>query len=326
VSLASLVLQVARRRPDIVHWQFTELPVADAMAMAAIRLARVPQLLTAHELLPWNAGRHHHRLFRLLYRIVDVVVVHNDDQRAELERRFGVDPSRIRVAPLGDYAAFAAPDLAQDDARAALAIPASQPVALFFGALRPSKGLDVLLDAWPQVLERVPDARLVVTGKPYKGLDPTALTTRIAAAGLGASVTTRFEQVDPVDTNRYYRAADVVVLPYLDIGTSGVLRYAYNSGRAVVATAVGEHRSRIVEGQTGYVVPPGDPVALAERLADVLADRPRLLEMGEAARRYAAAEFRWVDSAAQLVRAYEDAVRDGRPTPATPESQSSTRR
>jgi glycosyltransferase involved in cell wall biosynthesis len=305
VSLARLLSRVRRSRPDIVHWQFTELPVADLLAIVTIRVLGVPQVYTAHELLPWTASRHHRRLFAQLYRVVDAVVVHSEDQRVEITRRFGVDPSKVHVAPLGGYALFTTPDLPQADARARLGVAADIPVALFFGTIRPSKGLEVLLEAWALVAPSVPDALLLVTGKPYKGLDMDATMSLIRDLGIEGIVRTRFEQVDPVDANAYYRAADVVVLPYHDIGTSGVLRYAYNSARTVIATSVGEHGAVVIEGETGHLVPPRDPPALARVLAASLRDRPRLEAMGEAARAYAAANMEWLDPARTMVGIYE---------------------
>ena len=305
-GLAGVVWRAARSRPDIVHWQFTELPIVDVLAMVAIRLLRIPQALTAHELLPWSARPHHRRLFALVYRVVDAVVVHNEEQRMALVERFRVPESRIHVAPLGDYALFAAPELPQVVARARVGIADETPVALFFGTIRPSKGLEVLLHAWVTVSRAIPGAELVIVGKPFKGLDPAETIRLIDDLGIADSVTSRFEHVDPAVANDYYRAADVVVLPYHDIGTSGVLRYAYNSARPVIATAVGEHPSRIVVGETGYLVPPGDSGILAETLTEALRDRAGLERMGEAARAYADQRFRWIDSARILLGVYAE--------------------
>jgi glycosyltransferase involved in cell wall biosynthesis len=310
VSLARLLTRLRRSRPDVVHWQFTELPMADLLAMLATRGLGIPQVYTAHELLPWSAARHHRWLFSRLYRVVDAIVVHNEDQRAEIIRRFGADPAKVHVAPLGDYAIFATPKLAQSRARSQLGLAEDAPIALFFGTIRPSKGLEVLLEAWALVARRLPEAVLLVIGKPYKGLDTTKTIAQIEQLGIGDSVRTRFEQVNPVDTNTYYRAADVVVLPYHEIGTSGVLRYAYNSARSVIATSVGEHGARVVDGETGHLVPPGNAAALADVLVEALADRPRLRSMGEAARAYAAANFKWLDPAREMLRIYQELRRD----------------
>jgi len=308
-SLGRLLLRIRRSRPDVVHWQFTELPVADVLAMIAIRALGIPQVYTAHELLPWSASAYHQRLFTRLYGLVDAVVVHNEDQRAEVVRRFSLDSTKVHVAPLGDYALFATPALSQSGARAELEVPDGAPVALFFGTIRPSKGLEVLLAAWARVAENVPEAQLFIVGKPFKGLDTTKMMDLIHELRIESSVRTRFEQVDPIETNTYYRAADVVVLPYHEIGSSGVLRYAYNSARPVIATAVGEHVGRVVAGQTGHMVPPGEASALADALIAGLRDRSALKSMGERAQAYAAANFKWLDSAKEMRRIYTHLVR-----------------
>ena len=138
LSMARLVRRIRREHPDIVHWQMTELPLVDALAMLAIRLFRIPQAYTAHELVPWSAAPHHRLLFSRIYGLVDATVVHNEDQRDELIRRFHVAPAKVHVVPLGDYALFATPQLAQAQARAGLGVPLDAPVALFFGTIRPS--------------------------------------------------------------------------------------------------------------------------------------------------------------------------------------------
>jgi glycosyltransferase involved in cell wall biosynthesis len=305
ISLVRLLIRVRRFKPDVVHWQFTELPVADLLAMLAIRTMGIPQVYTAHELLPWSARRHSHWVFSRLYGLVDAVIVHNPEQRAEIIRRFLVDPSKVHMAPLGDYALFATPALPQPEARARLRLSDDVPVALFFGAIRPSKGLEILIEAWALVAKQMPEALLLVVGKPYKGFDTSKVLARIQELGIEASIRTRFEQVDPVETNDYYRAADVIVLPYHEIGTSGVLRYAYNSSRAVIATTVGEHPTRVIPGQTGHLVPPRDPNALAGALLDALGDRSTLMSMGETARIYATDNFDWLVPARQMVAIYE---------------------
>jgi glycosyltransferase involved in cell wall biosynthesis len=272
--------------------------------MLAIRLLGVPQVYTAHELLPWTARPYHRAIFRALYAVVDQVVAHRADQREALIRHFGVPPRRISVIALGGYAEFVRPSLTQSDARTRLGIPAGARVALFFGAIRPSKGLDVLLAAWPAVSAIIPDALLLVVGKPYKGMRVEQLDETIRGSGLAGRVRTDFRQVEPTAANDYYRAADVVVLPYDEIGTSGVLRYAYGSARAVVATSVGEHSAHVVPGETGELVPPGDPEALAQALGTVLGDTSYARALGQNGLAYASRNFAWSDSAALLLGLY----------------------
>lgn len=314
LSLARLIRRSAALRPLLVHWQYSELPIGDWLTMLVLRLRGVRQVYTAHELVPWSARRHHRWLFGRIYRTVDAIVVHNDDQYGQLTRSFQVASSKVRIAPLGDYSLFADLTLSQADARARLGLAADRPIALFFGAIRPAKGLEDLLRAWVTVVAAVPDAQLLVVGKPFKGMNPAAVVDLIEALGTGHSVTVRFQQVDPMATNLYYRATDVVVLPYRAIGTSGVLRYAYNSERPVVATLVGEHRTHVRVGETGHLVEPGNIEEIGAVLASSLSDRPLLHQMGRSARAYATDNFDWLDSARILRALYRELIgtHDGR--------------
>jgi D-inositol-3-phosphate glycosyltransferase len=303
VSAVRLVRSVHRARPDVVHWQYTELPVVDLAAAALIRFIGVPQVYTAHEVLPWSASRHHRTVFRAFFLVLSAIVVHDSDRGQILRDRFGVPEERIHVIALGDYAPFATPKLDQREARARLGLPPDVPIALFFGAIRPSKGLEVLTAAWQDVRRRVPDAHLVIAGKPFKGLDVEPLLRALRPDD--GSVTIDLRQVSPDEANDLYRAADVIVLPYHDIGTSGVLRYAYNSRRPVVATAVGEHRAHVIEGSTGFLVPPRDVAALGEALATALVDRARLAWMGDEAATYAREHFDWSAIGRSFMKLYE---------------------
>lgn len=324
-SLIRLFRSINAARPDIVHWQYLELPVADALLMRAIRRLGIRQVYTAHELLPWTARSHHRWVFRRLYANLDGIVVHNPDQRDELIARFGVDPAKVYAAPLGDYAIFARPDLPQADARALLAVGSHTPVALFFGAIRPSKGLDVLLRAWAIAVGDVPEAVLMVVGKPLRGMDSATITALIEELGVQKSVRTVLEQVDPTEANTYYRAADVVVLPYRDIGTSGVLRYAYDSALPVIATAVGEHTTHVTAEQTGFLVAPDDVPALAAAIHEALRDRDRLQAMGLEAHAYAERHMGWLGPATALRQMYLE-LAPGASGPQDPGVAASTRR
>lgn len=305
-SLARLVAKAARLHPAIVHWQYLEVPAADLAAIVALRFIGIRQLYTAHEPASWGAGRAQRVLFRLLYRVVDKVVVHGTIQRETLLRQFHVPAARIVVTEHGDYAGFATPGLGQEDARRSLGIAPVAPVVLFFGSMRPSKGLATLLRAWPSVRRRLPHAVMIIAGKPYRREDPSALLAELGPSPGGDGIVHRFEQIPPDTANTYYRAADVVVLPYDEIGTSGILRYAYSSDRCVVATAVGEHRIHVVDGVTGWLVPPRDPASLADALVNALSDRGRAERMGIDAGRYARTHFGWRESARVVAAAYAE--------------------
>jgi glycosyltransferase involved in cell wall biosynthesis len=189
----------------------------------------------------------------------DGLVVMSDRVRADLDRLGVSVPVRQAAHPVCD--GFG-PPVPQGEARRRLGLPTGAPVFLFFGFVRRYKGLHVLLDAFGDVVRRVPAARLVVAGEFYA--DEEAL--RAQAAPLGAAV--RFdagyipdEQIAP-----YFCAASAVVQPYVSATQSGVAQIAFHYGRPVVTTDVGGLAETVPDGEAGLVVPPEDPPALADAL------------------------------------------------------------
>jgi glycosyltransferase involved in cell wall biosynthesis len=167
------------------------------------------------------------------------------------------------------------------EARRALDLPDDAPVLLFFGFVRHYKGLHVLLDAMPQVLDALPDARLVVAGAFYD--DPEPYRAQIRRHGLGERVRLDAGYVADDDVPRYFAAADAVVQPYVTATQSGVAQIAFHFETPVLTTDVGGLAEIVPHEQAGLVVPPEDPQALAtsvtrffrEDMAETLADGVR---------------------------------------------------
>ena len=184
---------------------------------------------------------------------------------ADLDR-LGVTAS-VRTVPHPVYDGFG-PAPPRPDARERLGLPDEAPVFLFFGFIRPYKGLHVLLDAWGGVVERVPDARLVVAGEFYA--DEDAL--RAQAAPLGDSVRFDAAYIPDDRVGLYVSAADAVVQPYVTATQSGVAQVAFGYGRPVITTDVGGLAETVPDGVAGLVVPPNDPDALADALVRFVTD------------------------------------------------------
>jgi glycosyltransferase involved in cell wall biosynthesis len=155
-----------------------------------------------------------------------------------------------------------------------------RPAALFVGALEPNKSVDVLLEAWRDVVEHVPGARLTLVGS---GSQRDALQRRVELASLEGSVrftgtVSRQEVRDLLDASR------LLVLPSRSEGMGRVILEAFARGRPVVATRVGGIPELVEDGITGRLVPPEDPQALAKALVEMLQDVNPAAAMGRAAR------------------------------------------
>ncbi len=190
--------------------------------------------------------------------------------------------------------------------RAELGVPEGAPVACVVGRLTPWKGHEVLLRAWPAVQQRMPDARLIVVGEVAFWDDSYGLQLRALAdeLGIAGSVCWAGFREDVADV---LRLSDLLVLPSIDEPFGRVIIEAMSVGLPVVATASGGVPEIVVDGETGLLVPPGEPEALADAIAAVFADEAGARAMGEAGRSRALEHFD-VRRVARQVQAIYDAI------------------
>jgi D-inositol-3-phosphate glycosyltransferase len=211
----------------------------------------------------------------------------------------GADKMRLVPHPTYDFTAAPPPDPAT--ARRELSIRESR-VILFFGFIKAYKGLMVLLDAVPHLRSLLgDDFRALVVGDFYE--DEAPYRQRIAELGIADRLTLVSGYVPNEDVPRYFTAADLVVLPYLSATQSGIVQIAYRYDRPVVTTNVGGLPEFVTEGETGYLVPPSDPAALAAAVARFYREADRAaMARAIAARR---AETSWsalVEAIVELAR------------------------
>lgn len=165
-----------------------------------------------------------------------------------------------------DLSAFQPPSVEERAAsREALRLPLDVPLVVAVARLDPVKGVDLLVEAWPSVIDKVPSALLLVVGE---GIQRDELTSRVSALGLVDSVQFLGYRSDIPDI---LHAADVLALPSRSEGLPLAALEALASGIPVVGHAVGGVPELIVDGDNGRLVPP-DPDALAAALTEVLSD------------------------------------------------------
>lgn len=196
--------------------------------------------------------------------------------------------------PLYDHHAGA---VGQKEARRKLDLDDRAHVHLFFGLIRPYKGLHVLLEA----LARLPEEHtLVVAGECYGPWEPYAHL--IAKHGLAQRVVVHNEFIDDRDVPVYFAAADNLVLPYVEASQSGVTALALHHERKVIASDVGDLSNSIVPELTGRLVPPNDISALSEAMS-----KPWLAQSSDidAAFKQIKKRLSWSAWAAQLTQQVE---------------------
>jgi glycosyltransferase involved in cell wall biosynthesis len=275
---------------DIVHYQWLTVPRLDRHLLPPKR----PRVITAHYIpeddrLLARDGR--------LYREMDAVIAHSRKGARRLVEVAGVPEGTVHVIPHGalDYLT-ALPDEAP--------LPhelegARGPVVLFFGLIRPYKGLDLLIEA----MAEVPGAELWVVGN-SRVSEQELSRLRVAAAALpgGDRWVTRF--VDDREIPAIMRRADVLVLPYREAEQSGVLYAGLAFGKAIVATAVGGFGEVAADHRAVSLVPPGDAAAMAQALNRLVGDDSARDSLGRRAAEAASSAYSWDEIAASTIDLY----------------------
>lgn len=172
---------------------------------------------------------------------------------------------------------------------------------LYAGVLTPLKGVHVLLDAFAKVIKHLPEARLWIAGRAENKEYAAALRQQVVALCLNESVEFTGE-VSQQELARYMARCRVLVLPSLSEALGRVVFEAMAAGKPVVGSAVGGIPEIVQEGETGFLVPPGDPEPLADRLSWLLSHPEEAAEMGKRARAFAAKFF----SPAAYQKAYRE--------------------
>ena len=269
---------------DVVHYQWLTAPALDAHLLPPLR----PRVMTAHYILPPRPSRRQVRAAHRVLRRMDAVVAHSEHSARRLREEVGLPAERVRVIPHGAFDYLTR--LPQEKPLPAELEGAEGPVVLSFGLLRPYKGLENLLEAFGEL----EGAELWVVGNPRMAVEP--LHELAALTGARVRFITRF--VEDAEIPAIFRAADVVVLPYLDAEHSGVLYTGLAFGKPLVLSAVGGF-PEVAESGAARLVEPGDTEGLAATLRELIADPAAREQLAAAAREAAAGPYSW-DAAARL--------------------------
>jgi glycosyltransferase involved in cell wall biosynthesis len=228
-------------------------------------------VFTAHNVNAAQRDGHDSALNRLSlkiqYHLVDHIFVHTDKMKYELLSEYGISEEAVSVIPFGINNSVPDTELTPTEAKRRLGVNNSQKTILFFGNIRPYKGLEYLVAAFQKVAHEDESYRLIIAGECKKGSSQYWQDIqRTIEREDSHRVIKDIKYIADEETELYFKAADVVVLPYTLVFQSGVLFLAYNFGLPVIATDVGSLRDDVVEGETGYLCQPCDEADLARAI------------------------------------------------------------
>jgi D-inositol-3-phosphate glycosyltransferase len=270
---ARLIYYASTAKPKIFHilWNNKFELFDRTLLMLFYKMLGKKVVLTVHNV---NAGKRDstdsmlNRLtLRIQYRLADHTFVHTEKMKLELMQEFEAKEDRISVIPFGINNSVPNTALTQAEARQRLGIRPNEKTILFFGAITPYKGIEYLVAAFQQLLGQHNDYRLIVAGRPNNCETYWAAIREASRDGIQRGlILLKGEYIPDEETEVYFKAADVLVLPYRHIYQSGVLCLGYSFGLPVLVADVGSLKDEVVEGKTGFVFKPENPIDLAKTI------------------------------------------------------------
>lgn len=288
-----------RRSNAIIHWQGVARP---QVLLALMRLApfkQLPWVYTVHNVFPHETKPVTIQTFEEIYKYMQGLIFHTQYSQKLFQFHFPSIHGKQVVIPHGEYGFLDNPP----SERKYYSIEKKQNSLLFFGNIRPYKGLDVLLNAMAQVVEDFPQIHLTIAGQPLEPFD--RYQALIEANKINQHIGLRLGYIPDEDIPDLFHSANIVVLPYRDIDQSGVLLLALAMGNAVVASNTGGMAEVIKDGETGLLVPPNDTEQLTQAIIHLLKDPQKTERLGKAGKEDVTQRFSWDSIAHQTIEFYQ---------------------
>ncbi len=260
---------IRKKKPDMVlvqwwHPYFEPCYILLAKFMGKQNLTFVCHNVFPHERFPLDKI-----LTKMTLKNGKHFIVHAKEEEAEL-KQIMPNPD-CQVTPHPSYNAFCFANMTKMQARTQLSLPQDEKVLLFFGFVRPYKGLKHLINAMPDIKERLGNVTLLIVGEFGNAEDKEGYASQIkmlaaSSSGLEASIIIYDGYTPDREVEKYFAASDMVVLPYESATQSGIVQIAYGFGKPVTVTEVGGLPDVVSHNRTGYVVPPQNKQALTEAI------------------------------------------------------------
>lgn len=262
-----LMLYAASTSAEVFHvlWNY-KVPLFDrTLLLLYYKMLGKRVVFTAHNI---NAGERdgtdsflNRFALRFQYRNVDQIFVHTELMKQQLVQIFGVREQNITIIPFGTYDMVPQTSLTPAEAKRRLGLKQTDKAVLFFGRIAPYKGVDLLVDTFLKIASEDAGYRLIIAGEPMKDAEAQwrAVQAEIKQSTAREQVIQHARFIADDEIEMFFKAADVLALPYSQIFQSGVLFMSYSFGLPVIGTDVGSFAKDIIEGETGFVCRPGDP-------------------------------------------------------------------
>jgi glycosyltransferase involved in cell wall biosynthesis len=221
------------------------------------KYARAKLLFICHNVVEHESNSFDKTCTRFVLKRGDYFIVHSVEDLKNLSKI--IPGANVKQSYHPTYEIFHGGLFSKEEARKKISCEGN--ILLFFGFVRPYKGLSYLIDAMPEIIRHI-DAKLLIVGEFWK--DEKKYREQIEKLEIGERILIIDKYVPNEEVGLYFAASDVAVLPYTSATGSGIVQTAFGCQKPVITTAVGCLPEVVTDGKTGFLVPPLDSSALAD--------------------------------------------------------------
>ena len=267
-NIASVAKKIRKMEPDLVIIQWWHPYFAPCYKILKSKLKKIPTILLCHNVFPHERFPLDRKLTRMVMKKASGYIVHASKEAEDLKTI--CDNPLYEVTPLPTYNSFKIQNMTKEEGRKLINIDESRKMILFFGFVREYKGLKHIINAMPAIKEKNPDLDLYIVGD-FDG-DKETYTELIERLNVQDSIKIVDGYIPDKEVEKYFAASDLVVLPYESATQSAIVQIAYGFSKPCIVTEVGGLPEVVDDGETGYVIPPFSPEALAEAVNKYFAE------------------------------------------------------
>ena len=275
-NIIGSAMKIKKMKPDFLIMQWWHPYFSPCYMLLSSMLRKIPKLFVCHNVFPHERFPMDRFLTKLVLKKGAGFITHSKMDADDLKSIVSRPNYETTVHPT--YNMFKIKDMSRDEARSILGIPDDRKILLFFGFVREYKGLKHIINAMPDIVRADSSIQLMIVGE--FGGDKADYMSLIEKSGVSGSIAVVDGYIPDKEIEKYFAACDLVVLPYESATQSGIVQIAYSFEKPVIATEVGGLPEVVIDGKTGYTVPPKNPKALGEAVVRFFRDE-KATEFGD---------------------------------------------
>lgn len=263
-ALFELSRHIKKNGYDIIHLQWFSLPWIEWSFVLWLKLTKHKVVITVHDVVPFDRHPLETQFLNVIYNKSDVLLVHTKyAEKLFLEKYKIRKPIKVITQASGKKSNYCILD--KKIAKRHFNITDDATVFLFYGTVRPSKGLDILVSAISEAYKKDNKVFLLAAGEPHR-IDVAKYNELIEEKLSRNNSIINFGFVPKEEEKFYFNAADVLCLPYLELTQSGIAQLGLMYELPMIATDVGAMADVVRDGENGILVPPNDEERLSEAI------------------------------------------------------------